>query len=339
MTYLLAIESSCDDTAAAVLHNNEVLSSVISSQMIHSEFSGVVPELASRKHMELILSVTGKALRDANVPLQKIEVIAATQGPGLVGSLLVGFSFAKGLALARNLPFVAVSHLQGHLLSPKLANPELQYPYLVLTASGGHSMISIVHSPTRYSHIGKTIDDAAGEAFDKGAVLLGLGYPGGPVIDKLAQKGNPRKFQFPVANIQGFNFSFSGLKTSLLYFLQRNSRENPDFISQNLHDIAASYQHAIVEQLLQKLRKALEKFPIKHVALAGGVSANSYLREKFQELTRETQTQGFLVPLKYCMDNAAMIGFAAYEKYKQGIISPLNSNVFAREEIYVEESR
>ncbi len=336
MTYLLAIESSCDDTAVSVLKDNEVLSSIISSQTVHSEFSGVVPELASRKHIEAILPIVRQALKEARISLQDIEVIAATQGPGLVGSLLVGFSFAKGLALARSLPFVAVSHLQGHLLSPRLAHPELTYPYLVLTASGGHTLLSIVYSPVHYEHIGKTIDDAAGEAFDKGAVLLGFSYPGGPIIDKLAKQGNPKKFTFPVAKIQGYNFSFSGLKTSLLYFLRKQMQEK--FVENNLPDIAASYQHAIVEQLLRKLRKAVKEYQLKNVAIAGGVSANSYLREKFRALAEELGVNAYTVPLKYCMDNAAMIGFAAYEKYKRGIVSALDTHVFAREEIYVEKS-
>lgn len=311
--YILAIESSCDDTSAAVIHNGIVLSNVTHQQIDHSRYGGVVPEVASRIHQEVIVPVVDTALDKAGVKLQQIHAIALTVGPGLVGSLLVGISFAKGIALSLNIPLIEVNHMQAHVLAHFAEKPYPPFPYLCLTVSGGHTEIVKVIDHHQMEVIGKTIDDAAGEAFDKTGKLLGLDYPAGPIIDRLAQKGKPI-FEFPEPNIPDLNFSFSGLKTSILYFLKKKLVENPNFIQENLEDICASVQHRIVSILIHKIQKAAERENIHTLALAGGVSANSALRSAFEALDGET----FIPAFQYCTDNAAMIGIVGYYKYLKG---------------------
>lgn len=316
--YILAIESSCDDTSCAVLKNNQVLSNITSSQAIHEKYGGVVPELASRDHQKNILLTVKAALNEAKVRLADINLIAVTQGPGLLGSLLVGISFAKSLALSLNLPIISVNHMQGHILAHLIDDQKghkPNFPFLCLTVSGGHTQLVKVNSPLNYEILGSTIDDAVGEAFDKAAKILGLPYPGGPLIDKHAKFGNPQRFKFSNAKTEGYNFSFSGIKTSFLYFIQNNQKINANFIQENLSDICASYQQHLVSTLLAQSIKVIEDFEIKDFAIAGGVSANSLLREKVKELERTLKVNTYIPKFEYCTDNAAMIGVVAYFKY------------------------
>lgn len=312
-TYILAIESSCDDTSAAVIVDGMVLSNVTHQQIDHAQYGGVVPEVASRIHQEVIVPVVDTALEKAGVNLSQIHAIALTVGPGLVGSLLVGISFAKGMALALNIPLIEVNHMQAHVLAHFAEKPYPTFPFLCLTVSGGHTEIVKVHDYYSMEVIGKTIDDAAGEAFDKTGKLLGLDYPAGPIIDRLAQKGQPI-FEFPEPAIPDLNFSFSGLKTSILYFLKKKLAENSAFIEENLENICASVQHRIVSILIHKIKKAAQQENIHTLALAGGVSANSALRSAFNALDAET----FIPAFQYCTDNAAMIGIVGYYKYLKG---------------------
>jgi N6-L-threonylcarbamoyladenine synthase len=316
---ILSIESSCDDTSAAVLRGLEVLSNVVCSQQIHEKFGGVVPELASRKHMANIVPTVITALTDANIKLEDVDALAFTQGPGLLGSLLVGGNFIKGLSLGANLKFLAVNHMHGHIMAHFL-NQETKpkFPFICLTVSGGHTQLVRVNAPNEFEILGQTIDDAAGEAFDKTAKVLGLNYPGGPLIDKLAKTGDPLKFSFTRPKVKPLHFSFSGLKTNVLQFLQREMKQNPNFISENINDICASVQHTIVTILLSELEMACEKTGITEVALAGGVSANSYLRENFTSLAFEKGWASHVPDFQYCTDNAAMIGASAYFKYLNG---------------------
>ena len=309
-TYILAIESSCDDTSAAVIVDGMVLSNVTHQQIDHAQYGGVVPEVASRIHQEVIVPVVDTALEKAGVNLSQIHAIALTVGPGLVGSLLVGISFAKGLALALNIPLIEVNHMQAHVLAHFAEKPYPSFPFLCLTVSGGHTEIVKVYDYYNMEVIGKTIDDAAGEAFDKTGKLLGLDYPAGPIIDQLAQKGQPI-FEFPEPAIPDLNFSFSGLKTSILYFLKKKLAENSAFIEENLENICASVQHRIVSILIHKIQNAAQRENIHTLALAGGVSANSALRSAFKALDAET----FIPAFQYCTDNAAMIGIVGYYKY------------------------
>ncbi|RMG79325.1 MAG: tRNA (adenosine(37)-N6)-threonylcarbamoyltransferase complex transferase subunit TsaD [Bacteroidetes bacterium] len=330
---ILAIESSCDDTSVAVLEGNKVLSNIIANQKVHEEYGGVVPELASRSHQQNILPVFTKALKTANKTLQDIGAIAYTQGPGLLGSLLVGTSFAKGLAIGLHKPLIAVNHMEAHILAHFIAdaNPAPPaFPFLCLTVSGGHTQIVRVNSPLNFELLGNTLDDAAGEAFDKTAKLLGLGYPGGPLIDKHAKQGNPEAFHFPHPDIKGLDFSFSGLKTSILYMLQREMQKNPKFIKENLNDICASVQKTIIDILLNTLIKAARETGISQVAIAGGVSANSELRTRLQETGEKHRWKVFIPKFEYCTDNAAMIGIAAYYKYLNNMFSDLKTKPFAR---------
>lgn len=315
--FILAIESSCDETSAAVLENTAVRSNCIAGQTVHEAYGGVVPELASRAHQQNILPVIDTALKEAGVVPSQLSAIAFTAGPGLMGSLHVGVAFAKSLALGWNIPMIKVHHMRAHILAHFLddAGPEKPtFPFLCLTVSGGHTQIVRVDSPYTMEVIGKTIDDAAGEAFDKAAKVLGLPYPGGPVIDKLAKTGNQDRFSFPHPAIAGFNYSFSGLKTSLLYFLRDEMAVDDQFIKNNLNDICASYQQAIVSFLLSKLRKAARETGIHNIAIAGGVSANSMLREVLQQLAATERWKVHIPRFEYCTDNAAMIGAAAYFK-------------------------
>ncbi|HRS19227.1 MAG TPA: tRNA (adenosine(37)-N6)-threonylcarbamoyltransferase complex transferase subunit TsaD [Bacteroidales bacterium] len=317
---ILAIESSCDDTSAAVIQNGLILSNIIANQSVHQEYGGVVPELASRSHQQNIVPVVEKALKQAGVSKQDITAVAFTRGPGLLGSLLVGTSFAKGFALAHQCKLIEVNHLHAHVLASFIQTPteriaEPQFPFLSLLVSGGHTQIIIAHSYTNMEIIGTTIDDAAGEAFDKCAKVLGLPYPGGPHIDNHAQKGNPLAYSFNKPSIPDFDFSFSGLKTSVLYFLRDQIKQNPEFISQNIDDICASLQKTIIDILMQKLHAAVKHTGIREIAIGGGVAANSGLRNAIAEFGKKYGYNTYIPERKYTTDNAAMIAITAYHKY------------------------
>jgi N6-L-threonylcarbamoyladenine synthase len=329
---ILAIESSCDETSAAVCRDGKILSNYIANQTIHEQYGGVVPELASRAHMQNIVPVVDIALKNAGVSLQEIDAVAFTQAPGLIGSLLVGSQFAKSIALAIDKPLIAVHHMQAHVLANLIEDPKPSFPFLCLTVSGGHTQIVLVHTPTRMEVIGETLDDAAGEAFDKSAKLLGLPYPGGPLIDKYAKEGNPKSFKFAEPQIEGLNFSFSGLKTSILYFLQAQKKENPNFVEENLKDICASIQDRIITILLKKLKIAALQTGIRDVCVAGGVSANSGLRSALTELGATQDWNVFIPPFQYCTDNAGMIAITAYYKYLAGEFSDISVSAAARME-------
>lgn len=316
--FILAIESSCDDTAAAVLRNNKVLSNVVAGQKIHEEYGGVVPELASRAHQQNIVPVVDMALKRANINKNQLSAIAFTQGPGLMGSLLVGTSFAKSLSLSLNIPLIAVNHMHAHILAHFIDEEGFdkpEFPFLALTISGGHTQIVKVNSFFNMEIIGETTDDAVGEAFDKSAKIMGLPYPGGPLIDKFAKEGNPKKYQFTKPKVDGLNFSFSGLKTQILYFIQRNVLENPNFIEENKADICASIQHTIIEILMEKLKMAVAETGITQIAIGGGVSANSGIRETLKNAEGKYGWKTFIPKFEYTTDNAAMIGIVGYQKY------------------------
>lgn len=332
---ILGIESSCDDTSAAVIRNNVLLSNVIASQAVHIKYGGVIPELASRAHQQNIIPVVDTALKEAGLTPEEIDAIAFTRGPGLLGSLLVGVSFAKGLSIAHNIPMVEVNHLQGHILSHFIdlqdrALPHPGFPFLCLLVSGGHTQIVRVDSPLEMEIIGTTIDDAAGEAFDKCAKVMGLPYPGGPVIDKLAKEGDPKAFRFARPHVDGYDYSFSGLKTSFLYTLRDAVANDPGFIENNKASLCASLQKTIVEILLDKLVRASKDLGIRDIAIAGGVSANSGLRNGIVEEGRRRGWRTFLPEFKFTMDNAAMIAMAGYYRYQHGDFSSLGVSPVAR---------
>jgi N6-L-threonylcarbamoyladenine synthase len=316
--YILGIESSCDDTSAAVSLNTQILSNVISTQKIHEIYGGVVPELASRAHMQNIVPVINEAINKAGITLDKIDAIAFTRGPGLLGSLLVGTSFAKSLSMALGKPLIDVHHMKAHILAHFIDNEQDNkptFPFLCLTVSGGHTQIVQVNSYYDFEILGTTIDDAAGEAFDKCAKIMGLPYPGGPLIDKYAQIGDDKRFQFNKPQVGGFNFSFSGLKTSFLYFIEKEKKKNPHLIDENLHDLCASLQKTIIEILILKLELASEKTGIKTVAIAGGVSANSGLRNRLKSYEQEKEWKVFIPEFQFCTDNAGMIAVTGYFNY------------------------
>jgi len=331
---ILAIESSCDETTASVCVDGAILSNFIANQTVHEIYGGVVPELASRAHMQNIVPVVDSALQKAfpdiassSERLQKLDAIAFTQAPGLIGSLLVGAQFAKSLALSLQKPLIAVHHMQAHVLANLIPEHRPSFPFLCLTVSGGHTQIVLANSPTNLKIIGETIDDAAGEAFDKSAKLLGLPYPGGPLIDKYAKSGNPLAFKFAEPQIPELNFSFSGLKTSILYFLQK---QEPGFIEANRDDLCASVQHAIVTILIKKLQKAVVQTGVKQVCIAGGVSANSGLRNALMEAGKKYNWAPFVPPFEYCTDNAGMIAITAYYQYLAGQFTSLDASPSAR---------
>lgn len=326
---ILAIESSCDETAASVCKDGIILSNVIASQSVHEQYGGVVPELASRAHIQNIVPVVDQALLQAGVKLTDLSAVAFTQAPGLIGSLLVGTQFAKSLSLSLQIPLIAVHHMQAHVLANLIPEQRPGFPFLCLTVSGGHTQIVLATSAYDLEVIGETIDDAAGEAFDKTAKLLGLPYPGGPLIDRYAQLGDPLKFKFAEPQIPELNFSFSGLKTSVLYFLQK---QEPGFIEANLNDLCASVQHTIVQILLKKLSKAVQQTQVKQVCIAGGVSANSGLRSGLIEMGQKRGWKTFIPDFSYCTDNAAMIAITAYHKYQKGEFASLSVNPSARAE-------
>ena len=332
--YTLAIESSCDDTSVAILQNDKVLSNVVATQEIHAQYGGVVPELASRAHQQNIVPVVHQALIKANIDKKQLHAIAFTKGPGLMGSLLVGTSFAKSMALALDIPLISVNHMQAHILAHFIdtkSQKKPPFPFLCLTISGGHTQIVKVTDYFSMEVIGKTLDDAVGEAFDKSAKILGLPYPGGPLVDRYAQLGNPKAFKFPHPKTKNkLDFSFSGLKTSVLYFIQKQLKENPNFIKENLNDICASLQGTIVSILMTKLTKASEQTGIQHIAIAGGVSANSGIRKA---LTLAEKTQGWITYIpnfEYTTDNAAMIGIVGYYKFLAGQFEKLSVTAQAR---------
>lgn len=315
MAIILGIESSCDDTSASICIDGKIKSNIIANQAVHAKFGGVVPELASRAHQQNIIPVVDTAIREAGIDKKDISAVAFTRGPGLMGSLLVGVSFAKSFALARNIPLIDVNHMQAHILAHFIEDPAPQFPFICLTVSGGHTQIVLVKDYFDMEIIGQTLDDAAGEAFDKSAKLLGLPYPGGPLIDKYAKQGDPNAFKLPEPQIKGFDFSFSGLKTAILYLLQREMRKDDKFIENNLADLCASIQARIVSILLNKLKRAVKEYNIQDVAIAGGVSANSGLREGLLELGERKGWNVFIPKFEYCTDNAAMIAIAGYHKY------------------------
>lgn len=332
--YILGIESSCDDTAAAVIRGNNILSNVIANQDVHREFGGVVPELASRAHQQNIIPVVDVALLKAKVEKKDLDAIAFTRGPGLLGSLLVGVSFAKSFSMALGIPLIEVDHLQAHILSHFIEDKDTQavpgFPFLCLTVSGGHTQIVKVSNPLAMEVIGQTIDDAAGEAFDKAAKIMGLPYPGGPIIDQMAKEGNPQAFSFPEPKIEGLDYSFSGLKTSFLYFLRDKLKEDKDFIDKNKTDLAASIQHTIIHILTRKLVRAARETGIREIAIAGGVSANSGLRKAVEDLSVENGWKVFLPKFAYSTDNAAMIAMAAAFKLRERMFAPLSIAPYAR---------
>ncbi len=327
---ILAIESSCDDTSVAIINNGKVLSNLVAGQQIHEQYGGVVPELASRAHQQNIVPLVDVALKKAGVTTKDLSAVAFTAGPGLIGSLMVGCSFAKGLALSLNLPLITVHHMQAHILAHFIDDPKPEFPFLCLTVSGGHTQLVKLTSYFEQEVIGKTIDDAAGEAFDKAAKILGLPYPGGPLIDKYAKDGNPLAYEFPISNMPDLDYSFSGLKTSFLYFIQKQVAQNPDFIIQNLNDICASIQHAIIKQLMKKLIAAAKQTNIKQIALAGGVSANSGLRSALETEGKKRGWKTFIPDFQYCTDNAGMIAMAAHFKYLVGDFATQETAPFAR---------
>lgn len=331
---ILAIESSCDETSAAVITNGKIRSNVVATQLIHTQYGGVVPELASRAHQQHILPVVDKALNDAKVTKKDLDAIAFTKGPGLLGALLVGTSFAKSMALGLNIPLIDIHHMQAHVLAHFIDDPKPAFPFLCLTVSGGHTQIVKVSGSLEMEIIGETKDDAVGEAFDKTAKLLDLPYPGGPLIDKYASDGNPAAYPFPLPEMPGLDFSFSGIKTSFMYFLQKQIRENPDFVSQNISDICASIQFTLINILLKKLKKASKETGIREIAIAGGVSANSGLRKSLLELGEKLGWKVYIPAFEYCTDNAAMIAIAAHYKFLENdfcdqTVSPLAKMEFS----------
>ncbi len=323
MITILAIETSCDDTSAAIVQDDLLLSNITANQKIHKKYGGVVPELASRAHQANIVPVVDTALKEAGVKISDISAIAFTRGPGLLGSLLVGVSFAKGFALANNIPLININHLHGHISALFIkekgkAHKDPKFPFLTLLVSGGHTQIVLVKSFFKREIIGETIDDAAGEAFDKSAKIMGLPYPGGPLIDKYAKLGNPYAFSFSKPKTGKLDFSFSGLKTAILYFIRDEATKNPDFVKENLYDLCASVQYTIIDILLDKLKNAVQKTGINEIAIAGGVSANSGLRETLAKETEQNNWELHIPEFKYTTDNAAMIAVTAYHKYLKG---------------------
>lgn len=315
---ILAIESSCDETSAAVAVNGKVLNNIVATQSVHENYGGVVPELASRAHQQNIVPVVDEALKNAAISADEISAVAFTRGPGLMGALLVGTSFAKGLALALNVPLIEVNHMQAHILAHFIDEPKPKFPFLCLTVSGGHTQIVLVKSFLDMKIVGETQDDAVGEAFDKVAKMMNLGYPGGPMVDKLAQQGNSEAFTFPESEMPGLNYSFSGIKTAVLYFLRDQLKENENFIEENKADLAASVQKTLINMLLQKLRKAARKYKVRQVAIAGGVSANSGLRKRLADMADEEGWDVFIPAFEYCTDNAGMIAMAGHYKFLEG---------------------
>ncbi|MCA0152928.1 tRNA (adenosine(37)-N6)-threonylcarbamoyltransferase complex transferase subunit TsaD [Winogradskyella vincentii] len=331
--YILGIESSCDDTSAAILCNDKILSNVVADQKIHAEYGGVVPELASRAHQQNIVPVVHQAIEKAGISKKQLSAIAFTRGPGLMGSLLVGTSFAKSLAFGLNIPLIDVNHMQAHILAHFISeenHKKLPFPFLAMTISGGHTQIVKVSNYFEMEVLGETIDDAVGEAYDKSGKVLGLGYPAGPEIDKLAQLGNPKAFRFTKPKVDGLNFSFSGLKTAILYFVQRETKANPNFVKDNLNDICASIQYTIIGILMDKLKLAVKQTGIKHIAIGGGVSANSGIRKALEDAEHKFGWTTYIPKFEYTTDNAAMIAIVGYLKYLEKDFSDFDVMATAR---------
>lgn len=336
-TYILAIESSCDDTSCAILKNDVLLANITANQSIHEQYGGVIPELASRDHQKNIIPVVDSALKKANIQLAQLSAIAVTRGPGLSGSLLVGLSFAKSLSLALGIPLIEVNHMQGHILAHLIKEipslKKIEFPFLCLTVSGGHTQIVKVKSVLQFELLAETEDDAVGEAFDKAAKILGLPYPGGPLIDKQAQLGDASKYKFPTPKLKNNNYSFSGVKTAFLYFIQENTKTNPNFVTENMPDICASYQAHLITYLLKNLLAVSKETGIKQIAIAGGVSANSGLRKELELLGKKHQWQTYIPKFEYCTDNAAMIGIVGYYKFLDANYTDLSITPLARYDV------
>lgn len=334
MTTILAIESSCDDTSAAILRDDRILSNVIASQKVHEQYGGVVPELASRAHQQNIVPVVDTAIKNANIDKKDIDAVAFTRGPGLLGSLMVGVSFAKSFAQGLNIPLIEVNHLQGHVLSHFIKENDdsevPQFPFICLLVSGGHTQILLLKSHFEIEVLGQTIDDAAGESIDKAAKIMDLGYPGGPIIDRLAKEGNPDAYKFATPHIQNYDYSFSGIKTSFLYFLRDNLAKDPDFIEKHKADLCASVQKCIVGFLIKKLERAMIDTKVRQVAIAGGVSANSLLRSELQRIGQKHHWKVFIPKFEFCTDNAAMVGIAGYFKNQKGEFADISLPPYAR---------
>jgi len=331
--FILAIESSCDETSASVIVDGKVLNNIVATQSVHEKYGGVVPELASRAHQENLIPVVQEAVLSAGISLDQLSAVAFTRGPGLMGSLLVGVSFAKALAFARNIPLIEVNHMQAHILAHFIDDPKPNFPFICLTVSGGHTQLVLVKDYLDMEVIGETQDDAVGEAFDKTAKLLGLPYPGGPLIDKYAKEGNPKAFKFPVTRMPGLNYSFSGIKTAVLYFLRDQLQSNPKFMEENLADLCASIQWTLIEMLQIKLKEAVKQYGVTEIAIAGGVSANSGLRTTLQELATKKGWNLYIPKFEYCTDNAGMIAIAAYYKYLAGEFSSYDVTPLAKMKI------
>ena len=327
---ILAIESSCDETSAAIIRNGKVLNNIIASQAVHQKYGGVVPELASRAHQQNIVMVVKQSMEQSGVHKTDLDAVGFTRGPGLIGSLLVGVSFAKGLALGLGIPLIEVNHMQAHVLSHFIDAPSPKFPFLCLTVSGGHTQIVLVRDYLRMEVIGQTQDDAVGEAFDKAAKIMGMPYPGGPLIDRHAQSGNAGAFKFPETSMPGLDFSFSGIKTAFLYFLRDEKKKNPDFVSERLNDLCASLQHTLISMLLSKLELASDQTGIREVAIAGGVSANLGLRKSLEALAQKRNWKVYIPAFEYCTDNAAMIAIAAHFKFLRSDFSSLDVVPLAR---------
>lgn len=330
---ILAIESSCDETSASVISDGKILNNIVATQSVHEKYGGVVPELASRAHQQHLIPVVHEALYGSGLSPEALSAVAFTRGPGLMGALLVGVSFSKALAYALDLPLIDVNHMEAHVLAHFIEEPHPAFPFICLTVSGGHTQLVLVNDYLDMEVVGETTDDAVGEAFDKVAKLLGLPYPGGPILDKFAAKGNPKAFPFPVSDMKGLSFSFSGIKTAVLYFLKDRLKDNPDFIQENIEDICASVQHTLIKMLMQKLKKAALQFSINNIAIAGGVSANSGLRETLKKEALKQGWQVFIPKLEYCTDNAAMVAMAAHYKYQKGIFCELDISPSAKMKI------
>ena len=320
---IIALESSCDETSASIIQDGKVLSNTILSQSIHEIYGGVVPELASRAHQQHIISVVNQALKEAGVSIDELDAIAVTQGPGLLGALLVGISFAKGLSIAKNIPLISVNHMQAHILAHFIDEPRPNFPFLCLTISGGHTQLVLVKNHLDMKVLGETQDDAVGEAFDKIGKMLGFPYPSGYLIDEHAKAGDPEKFKFPLTSMPGYNYSFSGIKTAMLYFLRDQLKDDSSFIEKNLNDLCASIQHTLIAMLMEKLILCANENGIKDIAIAGGVAANSQIRNFVRGLSDQYNWKTYIPKLEYCTDNAAMIGIAGYYKYLQGVFSDL----------------
>jgi N6-L-threonylcarbamoyladenine synthase len=327
---ILAIESSCDETSASVIRDGKVLNNIVATQSVHEKYGGVVPELASRAHQENLIPVVQEAIISAGIDKSELSAIAFTRGPGLMGSLLVGVSFAKAFAYARGIPLIEINHMQAHILAHFIDDPKPNFPFICLTVSGGHTQLVFVKDHLEMTVIGETQDDAVGEAFDKTAKLLGLPYPGGPMIDRYAKDGNPKAFKFPITRMSGLNYSFSGIKTAVLYFLRDQLKENAQFIEQNRVDLCASIQYSLVEMLLIKLKEAVKESGVNEIAIAGGVSANSGLRNTLTDLAAEKGWNLYIPKFEYCTDNAAMIAMAAHYKYLKGEFSSLDVTPLAK---------